>query len=203
MDSAPTVDPIGLYYQKKFYMVVIFLVLLGSINWLSVGVAGVDLVRLVLPPRWAKWVYVVIGLAALGLVFRRDIYLPFLGETLVPAGVLPAASPQGANEHVTVRVTPGAKVVYWAAEPNPTQGSDLPTWDVAYAGYENGGVAVADERGFALLRFRGPPQAYKVPTTGKLRPHVHFRVADKAGFMSRVKTLFLNDGSIEGMADYL
>ena len=196
-------DPQVMYYSKKAYMVVMFLVFMGSINWLSIGLLGQDLVRLALPPRYARWVYVVIGLAAVGLLFRRDVYLPFLGETLVPAAALAEKTPQNANDQFTVTTKPGAKVLYWAAEPNPTQGKEMPTWDVAYAGYENSGVVTADSAGKAILRVRGPPQAYKVPMKGALQPHVHFRVTEPNGFMGRVQTLFLHDGAVEGMADLL
>lgn len=192
-----------MFYQKKFYMLVIFLVLVGSVNWLSIGVSGQDLVRLALPPRYAKWVYIVIGLAALPLLFQRDMYLPFLGETVLPAGALAPKTPQNANDQVTIRTRPGAKVVYWASEPNPTQGKDLPSFQEAYDAYENSGVVVADNSGHAILRFRGPPQAYTVPMKGRLEPHVHFRICDDNGFMERVQTIFVKSGNVEGFADML
>jgi uncharacterized membrane protein YuzA (DUF378 family) len=191
----------SVYLQKKFHMIVIALVLIGGVNWLAVGVTGKDLVRLVASPKVASVVYIVVGLAALGLLFQRDIYLPFLGETLVPAGALAPKSPQGANDQVTITTKPGAKVIYWASEPNPTAGAETPSWKEAYGSYENSGVAVADDRGKALLRFRGPPQAYSVPMHGRLDPHVHFRVADDNGFVGRVQTYFLKDGRVEGFAD--
>jgi len=197
------IDSTTMFYQKKFYMLVIFLILLGSVNWLSIGVSGQDLVRLALPPRYAKWVYIVIGLSALPLLFQRDMYLPFLGETVLPAGALAPKTPQNANDQVTIRTRPGAKVVYWASEPNPTQGKDLPTPDVAYEAYENSGVVVADSSGHAILRFRGPPQAYTVPMKGRLEPHVHFRICDDNGFMERVQTIFVKSGHVEGFADIL
>jgi len=192
-----------LYYQKKIYMLVIFLVLIGSINWLSIGITGQDLVRLALSLRYAKWVYILIGLAALPLLFQRDMYLPFLGETVLPGGALTLKTPQNANDQLTIRTRPGAKVVYWAAEPNPNQGHDLPTPDVAYAEFENSGVVVADTTGHAIIRFRGPPQAYTVPVMGRLEPHVHFRISDDNGFMERVQTIFVKDGRIEGFADMI
>lgn len=191
----------SVYLQKKFHMIVIALVLVGGVNWLAVGVTGKDLVRLVVSPKVASVVYIIVGLAALGLLFQRDIYLPFLGETLVPAGALAPKSPQGANDQVTITTKPGAKVIYWASEPNPTAGAEMPSWKEAYGSYENSGVAVADDRGKALLRFRGPPQAYSVPMHGRLDPHVHFRVADDNGFVGRVQTYFLKDGRVEGFAD--
>jgi len=196
-------DLTNMYYQKWFHMILIALVLLGSVNWLAVGVADINLVRLVLPLRLARWLYIIIGLAALPLLFQRDIYLPFLGETLVPAGAMVAKTPQNANDQVTVRTRPGTKVVYWAAEPDPNQGSDFPTPEEAYGEYENSGVVVADSSGHAILRFRGPPQSYTVPMKGRLAPHVHFRIADKNGFLGRVQSVFVKDGRIEGFADVL
>jgi len=191
----------SMYMQKKFHMLVIALVLVGGVNWLAVGVLGKDLVRLVASPKVARVVYVVVGLAALGLLFQRDIYLPFLGETLVPAAALAPTSPQGANDQVTITTKPGAKVLYWASEPNPS-GGKLQTWKEAYGDYENSGVAVADDRGKALLRFRGPPQAYTVPVHGRLDSHLHFRVAHD-GMLGRVQTYFLKDGRVQGFADML
>lgn len=196
-------DFTSMYVQKKLYMLAILLVLIGSVNWLSIGLSGQDLVRCLLPPRFAKWVYIIIGLSALPFIFQRDIYLPFLGETIVPGGALALKTPQNANDQVTVRTRPGAKVVYWAAEPNPSQGKDLPTPDVAYDEFENSGVVQADTSGHAILRFRGPPQAYRVPVHGRLEPHVHFRVTDDMGFMGRVQSIFLKDGRIEGFGDYM
>ena len=184
-------------------MVVIFLVLVGGVNWLSIGATGQDLVRLALPPRHAKWVYIVIGVAAISLLFSKDMYLPFLGETVLPGGSLQQKTPQSANDQVSIKTTPNAKVVYWAAEPNPTQGKALPTWEEAYDEYENSGVAVADGQGNAILRFRGTPQAYSVPIHGRLEPHIHFRVSGKNGMMGPVQAMFISSGTIEGFSNIL
>jgi len=81
-------NPNTMVYVKWFNMVIMTLVLIGGLNWLSIGVLGIDAVRLGLAPRHAKWIYTLIGLAALSLVFRRDIYLPFLGEVRSPSGHL-------------------------------------------------------------------------------------------------------------------
>jgi hypothetical protein len=131
------------------------------------------------------------------------MYLPFLGETVLPGGALSQKTPQNANEQVTIRTLPNAKIVYWAAEPDPTQGKDVPNWSEAYDEYENSGVAVADATGQAILRFRGPPQSYKVPVMGRLEPHVHFRICDKNGMMGRVQALKVKNGTIEEFANML
>lgn len=196
-------NPNTMVYVKWFNMVIILLVLIGGINWLSIGVLGVDAVRLGLAPRHAKWIYTIIGLAALSLVIRRDIYLPFLGETIVPGGALAEKTPQNANDQVTLTTMPHAKVLYWAAEPNPTQGTDIPNWDKAYSEFENSGVAIADGAGKATLRFRGPPQVYKVPIMGKLESHVHFRICDTNGVMGSVQTKMIKSGGIEEFRNIL
>ena len=196
-------DTSNMYIQKWLHMVMIALILLGSINWLSIGTTGQDLVRLALAPRYAKWLYILIGVAALPLLIQRDIYLPFLGQTVMPAGALVAKTPQNANEQVTVRTRPGATVVFWASEPNPTQDKKLPTPKVAYGEYENSGVVVADSSGHAILRFRGPPQPYTVPVHGRLEPHVHFRISEDNAFFGRVQTMFIQSGRVEGFADLI
>jgi len=195
--------PNTMVYAKWFNMIVIFLILVGGLNWLSIGLIGVDAVRLGLAPRHAKWVYTLIGVAALLLVFSRDTYLPFLGETIVPGGALAEKTPQNANEQVSITTIPHAKVLYWAAEPNPNQGKDIPSWDEAYSEYENSGVAVADGAGHAILRFRGPPQSYKVPIMGTLTPHVHFRICGANGIMGPVQIKKMGDGAIENFQNML
>ena len=196
-------NPNTMVYLKWFNMAIMTLVLIGGLNWLLIGLTGVDAVRLGLAPRHAKWVYILIGVAALSLVLRRDIYLPFLGETIVPGGALAEKTPQNANEQVTITTIPGAKVLYWASEPNPTQGKEIPTWDEAYSEFENSGVAIADGAGNAILRFRGPPQAYKVPIMGRLESHVHFRICDAHGVMGRVQTKMIKSGGIEEFRNML
>lgn len=190
-------------YTKWFHMAIIVLVLAGALNWLSIGLFGIDAVRLGLAPRHARWVYIVIGVAALSLVLRRDMYLPFLGQTVLPGGALSQKTPQNANDQVTIKTLPNAKVVYWAAEPNPTQGKDVPNWTEAYDEFENSGVAIADGAGNAILRFRGPPQAYKVPVMGRLESHVHFRICDKDGMMGPVQTMMIKNGVIENFSNML
>ena len=197
MDTA-AMDPTAMYFQKTAYKVIMAFVLIGGINWLVIGLIGTDLLRLVLPKTVARVVYVFVGVASAFLLFRRDVYLPFLGETLLPDAAFVAKTPQGANDQVTIHTRPGAKVLYWAAEPNPNEGSEVQSWDKAYKAYENSGVAVAGDDGIAILRIRGPPQKYKVPIKGTLEPHVHFRVSGGNGFFGRVQTIFIGSGKIEG-----
>ena len=187
-----------MYLHKKIYQLAVGLILVGGLNWFSIGFFKIDLIRLILPLRFARILYVIVGVASAILFFQRDVYLPFLGETLLPDSALTERTPQNANEQVTVKTRPGAKVVYWTTEPNPTQGNEIPSWDEAYGSYQNSGVTVAGSDGIAILRIRGPPQRYKVPMKGRLEPHVHFRVSKENGFFGRVQTLFVGSGKIDG-----
>jgi hypothetical protein len=53
----------------------------------------------------------------------------------------------------------------------------------------------------AVLKVR-PPQAYSVPFKGRLEPHIHFRICGETGILSRIKTVYVEDGRIEGFRDY-
>jgi hypothetical protein len=124
-------------------------------------------------------------------MFHRDTYLPFLGETVTPAcSILAERIPEGATTTLKVRVAPGAKVLYWAAEPGSEGLDKIHDWRQAYAQFKNAGVTVADIRGNAFLKVR-PPQPYTVPFRGTLDPHVHYRVCQQDGMMSRIETMFL------------
>lgn len=187
---------------KWFIMIATTLVLVGGLNWLSVGLLDRDLVASLLGKGLAsKAVYVLVGLSAVFLFFRRDTYLPFLGPTIFPVGALAAKQPQGATQEITVRTIPNAKVVYWASE--PSRGDPLGDYKEAYGAYENAGVAIADAQGDAKLKVRGPPRAYTVPLKGELKSHIHFRIVKENGWAGRVETKFLDTGKVEAFEDLI
>jgi uncharacterized membrane protein YuzA (DUF378 family) len=190
-------DASKLYMQKKINMISIFLVLVGGINWLTAVFMKRDAVSTFLPKTLAKIVYVLVGLAALYLVTKRDVYLPFLGETVLPCAAFAARTPDNANQEITITTLPNTKVIYWASEPKGDASGNLEDWDTAYNEFTNSGVAISDEKGNAILRFRGKPQAYKVPFKGTIKPHVHFRICEKYGMIGPVQIYYLENGTIE------
>jgi len=191
-------EAMKMYKSKYYYMVSIFLVLVGGVNWLSAVFMKKDLVQTVLGNNIVtKAIYLAVGLSAVMLFCNRDVYLPFLGETLVPCAAFATRTPDNANQEVSISVSPNAKVIYWAAEPHDSSGNGISTWDQAYQDYSNSGVAVADATGKCVLRIRGSPQSYTVPFKGSLKPHVHFRVCEKNGMMGPVKSYYLQDGRVE------
>lgn len=194
MESVDAFGADATYYKKLAFKFAMVFVILGALNGLVAGVFRVN------PIEWlfgrkvlGRAVYIIIGLLAVAIMFDRDTYLPFLGPMVVPCSVLKDRTPSGATRSVQIKVRPGAKVLYWAAEPSGAS-EDLKAikdWKRAYAQYENAGVATAGEDGVATLRVR-EPQPYWVPIKGSLQHHVHYRVCGEAGWMERVQTVFLN-----------
>lgn len=168
--------------------------IIGGLNWLYTGAANLldptggacnDLINRfgILPPLLVNIIYLIVGLAAIGLAAFLYIYSygapDILDASFFPSTLITAArSPTNANAATRVRVTPFAKVAYWAARPALEEGGVHESANDAYGTFENSGIAIADANGEAVLRFR-VPGAYKVQ--GKvLEPHVHYRVARAA-----------------------
>jgi uncharacterized membrane protein YuzA (DUF378 family) len=180
-------------YKLAFlYKLCIVLLVVGALNWLFTGVFGMNFVKIIFGEGWlAKTVYVLVGLAALYVMFDRNTYLPFLGPMVAPCAGLVDRVPPGANASVVVHVKPGAKVLYWAAEqPNGDALMSVNTWKEAYGEYSNTGVTTADYQGKAVLRVRRP-QPYRVPIRGALKSHIHYRECGLSGWMGQVETVFL------------
>ena len=129
----------------------------------------------------------IIIVAALYIGFKRDTYLPFLGETVIPCSVLQERTPEHADTEVTVSgLEPGAKVLFWAAEPKTAGLATINDWRKAYLEFANAGVTRVDEDGHVTLRVR-KPQDYTVPLKGRLEAHVHWRVCQDGGMMGPVQ----------------
>ena len=190
-------DANRLYVQKKINMIAIFLLIVGGINWLTAVFMKKDLVSTLLPRLLTKIIYFAVGIAALFLALKRDVYLPFLGETVMPCGAFSPRTPDNANQQITITTLPNTKVIYWASEPKNDASGNLEDWNVAYNDFTNSGVAISDDNGKVVLHFRGSPQAYNVPYKGTIKPHVHFRICEKYGMVGPVQTYKLDDNTIE------
>jgi hypothetical protein len=170
-----------MYVKAWIHIISISIVLLTTIY----SGACVFIKRL---PKTPPAVTVIALIASLSLVFRRNIYLPFLGETVYPCDNLIDKTPDSAELTVTVTDIPaGTKVVYWAAEPSTSIVSN--PWD-AYGKYENSGVATSDASGKAILSVRKPTE-YKVPSGRELKPHVHYRFCQESGILSEIRSVFV------------
>lgn len=174
------------------------IVILGALNWLGIGVYGTNTIARFLGARSVatRVIYCLIGLSAISIMFHRDTYLPFLGETVLPCAAIPEQIPEGADTQVQVKVAPGAKIIYWASEPSNEGMKKLKDWRKAYLTFLNVGVVKADAEGVATLMVRNP-QPYTVPWMGRLEPHVHFRECGDNGMMSRIFTVYTSSGKVE------
>ena len=180
--------------MKKFNleMIMIKLILVGAINWGLIGFFDFNIVEYINQKLFgqnrilAKIIYILVGISAIKL-FKRDMFLPFLGKTVYPCLNLEEKIPDHSDSKISIKVQPNSNVVYWAAEKS-NNNIDNP-WD-AYAKYANSGVAISDENGNVELKFKYPAQ-YSVPGKGLLPPHVHYRVCLGNGMMSRIETVNL------------
>jgi uncharacterized protein len=178
--------------QKYLYIFCMAILIIGGLNWGSVGLFRVNFVDKIFGPLGlTRPIFILVGICTIGVMFCRDFYLPFLGQSVVPCGAIKEKVPEGATVMMSIRVKPGQKVLYWASEPATEKLKTIKRWDEAYLGFENAGVTVADEKGNAVLRVR-KPQAYTVPVKGQLEPHIHYRACMGNGFIGRVETVYLD-----------
>jgi hypothetical protein len=150
-----------------------------------------------------KIVYAVFAICGLILAIDRTTWLPFLGDTVLPSAVVPLKTNVG-DTSVEVNVTPGAKVVYWAAKPvkeiETSSSSSLqdeyelkrrvPLVEQAYDDFSNNGVVLANDLGVATLSFDKGSE-YVVPSGKQLKSHVHYRECGISGWMGQIETVFL------------
>lgn len=182
-----------LYIRKKLYMMAAALLVIGGLNWGVVALTGGDVVSRLFGRGSvvARAIFFLVALAAVAFAFDRNFYLPFLGETHIPCSILKDQTPDEANTEVRIRVKPGAKVLFFAAEPANEDLKKMNDYRAAYLTYKNAGVTTADAEGNATLKVR-TPQGYTVPMKGALPPHIHYRVCGTRGFMGPIVTVTID-----------
>lgn len=165
----------------KLNMFFTFIILLGGVNYLLLAYKN-DMFE----PfgKWKNVVYIFIALASLYNV-RMTTFLPFLGETAFPIGVLYPTKPKNANiEYNLTDITPNSYVVYWAAENKFNE--EIINPKNAYGEYTNAGVAISDNDGKAKLLLKCPSRYYV--GRSKMPKHIHYRYVLKNGLLSKVYT---------------
>jgi uncharacterized membrane protein YuzA (DUF378 family) len=178
-------------FSPRIHMILVTLLIIGGLNWGSIGVFDYNFVEklnsaTVNSQLLVSIIYVLVGVAAVLMLFDRNSYLPFLGETIIPTSI----SEYKQNETtlaIDVEAPKGIKVQYWAANPNSETVDD--PWN-AYTGYSNAGVAnVKDNK--ATLEINCPAN-YNVRKCGlissTLPKHVHYRLIYPNGMTSQIMT---------------
>ena len=109
-------------------------------------------------------------------------------KSLFPCSLLQLRTPEHADTEVSVSgLVPGAKVIYWAAEPATEGLARINDWRKAYLDFANAGVTEVSESGHAIMKIR-KPQSYTVPVMGRIASHVHWRVCKEGGNIGPVQT---------------
>lgn len=194
----------NMWLYTSVRMFVIAIVLIGGVNWLAVAfgynlveslnrmLSGVFHTRLSVD----KVIYFIVGVCAIVLAFDRTLWLPFLGESVLPSVLIPLTSANtsanASDNTVKVKVAPNTKVAYWSAKPgNESPSSSLPTVKDAYGKFENSGVVMSDATGIATLAFeKGTP--YVVPSGRQIDSHVHYReLSGEYGMIGPVQSVFV------------
>ena len=184
------------YSEKTNEKLLRALLVVAALFYIPLAYYGEDFFKYYITHDWLRVLYVIFALSGLFVVMERDYYLPFLGDTVFPDGILgTTVTPTGANiQHTLTNLPKHTKIVYWAAEPcelTETCGVERMPWE-AYSDYTNAGTAMSDSNGTARVSIRGKPQRYNVPYKSKLiLPHIHYRYRKNNGMYSRILTTYV------------
>jgi len=177
---------IQIYLHKFLILIAIF----GSINYLSIALLKFNLIEqlgnYLKITNFKKIIYIIIGICGV-LLFERDTLLPFLGHTVYPCDKLEEVSPENYNLQIKIKTIPNTNIIYWASESSESI-FDNP-YD-AYGDYSNNGVVRSDDNGIAILKVRKPSE-YIVNYKGKLNRHIHYRICNGNGILSRIETVYV------------
>ena len=151
------------YNDKLAEKIVRSILMIAAIFYIPLAIFGDEFFKHYIGNQWLQIMYFIFGLSGLYVCMDRDYYLPFLGDTVLPDGLLSQhTSPMSANlQHELKNIPPSTKVIYWAAEPceiTETCGVERMPWE-SYSDYTNAGITTSDENGNAIIRIRGKPQS--------------------------------------------
>jgi uncharacterized membrane protein YuzA (DUF378 family) len=177
-----------------FNLVITFFVLIGALNW-GAFAFNYNLVEIInnfinnlfnTNLKINTIIYILVALSGLILMIRRDTWLPFLGENVLPGTFIPIKAGTG-NTSVFIKGKPHTKIAFWAAQPG--NDNSIPNVNDAYQDYSNSGVVMTDFDGNAKLTFNKGTQ-YTVPSGKLLKSHVHYREIDNI-MMGPIKTIYV------------
>lgn len=187
-----------MFNQNQYvYMLAVFLVLVGALNWGSVGAFNLNLVSSLnnntfKSEGFEKGVYILVALCAIYLLFYGNLFLPFLGETVLPHSVLDKNMKHSKNaKQLEVNAPESAiYVVYWSALPMDKQDGETLTPGKAYGGFSNSGVSKV-VNGKAIIYFDCPVNYNVGLFNSELNKHVHYRFVYANGVMSDIMTTYV------------
>jgi uncharacterized membrane protein YuzA (DUF378 family) len=183
-----------LNHKVHIHILLVLLSLIGAINWgfhafnYNLVTKLSEFLNRLLKSNYPieKAIYIIVAISALILAYKRQTWLPFLGETVFPRSLVNVTVPEGANKKIQITVKPNTKVIYWAAN---NKGLPNSTAKTAYGAYKNSGVTISDANGIAELAFI-ESDGYTASLGHYINKHVHYRTSESDGILSKVKTFF-------------
>lgn len=182
--------------SDKINIIIIFIVLIGSFNWGATAFEYnlVDMLSTSIDDLTGrtlhidKFIYLLVAFSGLLLGFKRDVWLPFLSKTVIPESIIPLKKPNTNLPLMTLQIKtkPNTKVVYWAAMNKDNSNLNVKQ---AYNNYENSGVIISDNNGFANLTFVSSNQ-YNLPSGIRLPRHIHYREFTDNNMLGPLKTVY-------------
>jgi hypothetical protein len=126
---------------------------------------------------------------------KRETFLPFLGESVVPSSLFNEKNNNNLekllsdnNNIISLDIyAPNVeKIIWWASKSKQDDGTIASTYNEAYDEYKNSGVSNVQSDGYAYVTLPCP-QKYNV-NNKELPKHLHYREATGA-MLSDVKTI--------------
>ena len=139
--------------------------------------------------------YLMISVAVIYFLFKRNYYLPFLGRTVYPCKnneieKRPYIEGYELLERTVQTSYPNKNIIYWAAMPGKKKKKNP---ENAYKKFENSGIAKSDKKGKVTFEYY-KPVGYSVNRLGfekELKPHIHYRACLGNGLLSQIETEYL------------
>lgn len=133
--------------------------------------------------------YLMISIAIVISILRRNKYLPFLQNTVYPCTSLTIKTPEDASISRTLdKLHPNSNIIYWVSESVNDKNVSNP-WDI-YDRFSNSGVTISDENGYATVNVR-PPKPFQTSTGFVLDNHIYYRECLGFGNLGQIKTIRL------------
>ena len=184
-------------YKSKVHMFLMSLIFLGAFNSAMHIFYEKDIINILsdfinnnLKTNYPinKFIYLLILIASIMVIVKRETWLPFLGTSVLPDSLIPLKIPQNSNTKITVKTKPNSKIAYWSTLP----GKENKITDVitAYGDYSNSGVVISDNNGIAILPIQ-IGTGYIVPGGKHIERHLHYRVVGMPfGLIGKIKTIY-------------
>ena len=175
----------------KFEFLCYILIILAAGMLVAKKLMIIDLFKLI---PGIFYLYIMISVAVIYFLFKRNYYLPFLGRTVYPCNKkeeikIPSIEGKGKPESKKTVQTPypNTSIIYWAAWPGKKKKK---TPKNAYKKFENSGIARSDKKGKVTFEYY-KPVGYSVNRLGfekELKPHIHYRACLGNGLLSQIET---------------